>query len=333
MLCREKRTLVIALWACALLLLGPAQNLSAQSGAVTIRSVSVLGHQPGNFELEIASTQTITPQTRVLTGPDRIVVDFPGALPGPALRDISVRSAEVKGIRVGLFENSPPVTRVVLDLTSPQPFQIFPSGRNVIVKLMTPGAATSASAPPPPPPAPPRPVNQLEVQCHSGNLKIIATRVSLAAVLGEIHRCTGAEIAVPPEAQREEVVANLGPAPARQVLASLLNGSPYNFIVVGSDRDPNSLRKVMLSVRGPGGPSAPATIQPAPAPAVAETAPEPPPDLAPDVPPASDASFNTPDASSPDNAAPAPDNAPPPDGAAPPSDTPANQNVYPPPPQ
>ena len=91
----------------------------AQAGTATIRGISVLGSSGASFELEIAGTQAITPQTRVLTGPDRLVMDFPGAVPGRALRNLASISGEVKGVRVGLFENDPPVTRIVLDLRSP----------------------------------------------------------------------------------------------------------------------------------------------------------------------------------------------------------------------
>ena len=52
---------------------------------------------------------------------------------------------EVKGLRIGLFSSNPPVTRVVLDLNGPQPFQVFPSGRTVIVKV---GEAVGQAAAP-----------------------------------------------------------------------------------------------------------------------------------------------------------------------------------------
>jgi hypothetical protein len=339
MLFSAKRTLAIALGACALSL-GLAQVADAQAGTATIRGISVLGSSGASFELEIAGTQAITPQTRVLTGPDRLVIDFPGALPGRALRNLALNQREVKGVRVGLFENDPPVTRVVLDLRSPQRYQIFPSGRSVIVKLMPPGSANPAAAmtvtaaAPAAPPPPPRPANQLQVQCPNGTLKIVAQRVPLAAVLTEIHRCTGAEISIPSGAQSEEVFANLGPAPARQVLTSLLNGSAYNFIMIGSERDPNLLRSVLISPRGSAGESMPAIVQPAPEPAVAEapeeqSAPEPPPDVlpGPDTSNPSDTS-NPPDTSS------SPDTSNPPEGSQNPNPpaTPPNGS-YPPPPQ
>jgi hypothetical protein len=70
--------------------------------------------------------------------------------------------------------------------------------------------------------------------------------VTLAQILFEVHRRTQAEIAIPAGAEQEEVIADLGPAPARDVLGALLNGSSYNFIFVGNEL---SLERVILTRR------------------------------------------------------------------------------------
>src|SRR5207237_7796782 len=92
----------------------------------------------------------------------------------------------------------------------------------------------------------------LNVNCQNGQLTIWANNATLAEVLSEIHRQTGAEIPIPAEAGQDQVIANLGPAPARDVLTALLNGSRFNFILVGSDRDATPLKSVILSMRGDG---------------------------------------------------------------------------------
>jgi hypothetical protein len=77
----------------------------------------------------------VAPDTQAITGPDRIVVDFPGALPASDLRALKVNRGALKGIRAGLFFDNPPITRVVLDLTGPQPYQISTGQNAVVVKL------------------------------------------------------------------------------------------------------------------------------------------------------------------------------------------------------
>jgi hypothetical protein len=226
--------------------------LSAQE-AVRVQHVAVLGSGQA-IEVEIQTTGVVAPQSQMITGPDRIIVDFPGALPAAELRAQNVNRGALKAIRTGLFSANPPVTRVVLDLSEPQSYQIF-SVRNVVMLKVgpvgsgagkTPGVVlTSASSEPVPEP-PPKP--PLEVTFHNGLLRIHTERATLAQVLFEVQRLTGAEIAIPAGAESEEVAAELGPAPARDVLAALLNGSRYNFIFVGNNRGRN-LQKAILSVR------------------------------------------------------------------------------------
>ncbi len=98
---------------------------------------------------------------------------------------------------------------------------------------------TAAPLPPPPPVA---------VTFVNGQLHIHADKATLAQVLFEIQRQTQAEIAIPAGAEQEQVITDIGPGPAQVVLASLLNGSNYNFIFVGSDL---ILERVILTRRDP----------------------------------------------------------------------------------
>src|SRR5580704_8422205 len=127
-----------SLRAAAVLLLSAAcvsAPVAAQARAVpSIRRVQVL-HTQNQVEIEIEASDRVVPQTNILTGPDRLVVDFVNAVPGVQLRNQAVNRGEVKSLRVGLFSSNPPVTRVVLDLNGPQRYQVFPSARTVILKI------------------------------------------------------------------------------------------------------------------------------------------------------------------------------------------------------
>jgi len=277
---------------------------SAQNGApnsARVQHVVVRGTGAA-MEVEIqTSGAPVAPDTQTITGPYRIVVDFPGALPAAELRSLQVNRGALKGVRSGLFFSDPPITRIVLDLVEPQSYRIstIPISRtqNVIVVKLGPvklGPVTAAgakapdvpvapaaklrnaslaantnaartnvaaarvstavantTAPPLPtvsaaPPPPPKPL--VTVTFVNGMLRIRAEKATLAQVLFEVQRQTQAQIAIPAGAEQEEVVADLGPAPARDVLASLLNGSPYNFIFVGNEL---SLERVILTRRDP----------------------------------------------------------------------------------
>jgi len=230
----------------------------------------------GGIDVEISTTRSVTLRSQVTSDPDRLILDFADALPGAALRNQAIDRGQVKGIRVGLFTQNPPVTRVVIDLKSPQPYRIFPSGKTVIVKLTTGEQRAAAghlnNASYTPPPAQPAPT--LAIEYKNGRLSILAEKVSLAQVLGEVQRKIGADIPVPPLAAQEQVIVNTGLLPVRDALTSLLNGSRFNFIIVGADGDPSKVKSVILSYRGAGGMSQP-VIAAQPQPAVTESQPEP----------------------------------------------------------
>ncbi len=250
-------------------------------------------------EVEIHTTGSVaSPNTQAITGPDRIIVDFPGALPAAELRALTVNRGALKAVRSGLFFNNPPITRIVLDLTSAQSYQISPMADGVVVKLgetasrsnlaETPASipnpqpriggarlttvsrtsqlpashsalprnatpalqveAAPAAVAAPVPPEPPKPI--VAVTFLNGMLRIHAEKATLAQVLFEVQRQTQAEIAIPAGAEQEQVVTDIGPEAPRDALASLLNGSPYNFIFVGNEQD-GSVGKVILSRRDP----------------------------------------------------------------------------------
>jgi len=220
---------------------------SAQAKNTIVRKVNVLAGANGT-ELEISTDDPVTPSIQVVTGPDRLVIDFPNSTPAGSLRNLSLARGEVTGVRVGLFSSAPPVTRVVVDLKTPQSYQMFPSHKSVIVKL---GPAETefevVNVPPPQPVVPQGP--RVRVSFRDGLLKVWAEKATLAEVLNEIHHQTGADIAIPSGAEQDQVIANYGPGPAEQVIAALLNGSRFNFVTVGASDNPAKISSVILIPR------------------------------------------------------------------------------------
>jgi hypothetical protein len=91
---------------------------------------------------------------------------------------------------------------------------------------------------------------RLEVSFRNGLLSVSSNKANLSEILFAIHERTGAEIAIPAGAEQEQVAADLGPAPAPEVLAHLLNGSKFNFLILSSATNPQALDRVILSPRG-----------------------------------------------------------------------------------
>ena len=83
-----------------------------------------------------------------------------------------------------------------------------------------------------------------QVTYQDNQLTIVAPNSTLADILRAVHKQTGAEIEIPSAPDR--VVTRLGPGPARDVMADLLNGSRFNYILLGSPEDVNALSRIVL---------------------------------------------------------------------------------------
>jgi hypothetical protein len=131
-------------------------------------------------------------------------------------------------------------------------------------------AAKKAAPEPPPPPAPPPPPPTLQqmpalppqVRYSRGQLTIVAENSTLADILRAVRTQTGAVVEIPPNAT-ERVVIHLGPGPARDVLTALLNGSHFNYVMMGSAAHPDSVERLILTSKSGGTPEPGLPVQPA----------------------------------------------------------------------
>lgn len=128
------------------------------------------------------------------------------------------------------------------------------------------------------------PANSPKVYFGNDQLSIHAENSSLADVLNAVHRATGASLDMPPSAGNERVAVSLGPGPANQVVAALLNGSSFDYVLLGRSEDPNDLAAMIVRQKGTeAGGRAPSTgmaqsyVPPQPAPEVEQDQEEPPP--------------------------------------------------------
>jgi hypothetical protein len=96
------------------------------------------------------------------------------------------------------------------------------------------------------------------VTYQNGQLAISAQNSTLADILHAVHDRTGANIEIPPGAN-ERVISSFGPGPARDVLTTLLNGSHFNYVMVGTEADPTAVAHVILTPKTGG--ETPPTVQ------------------------------------------------------------------------
>src|SRR5208282_1979872 len=75
-------------------------------------------HSHDGLRVEFRAKGTLTPKVSTLDSPARIVVDFPNTVMATAQNLISVGQDGVKEVRVGTDRQTPPTTRVVVDLAA-----------------------------------------------------------------------------------------------------------------------------------------------------------------------------------------------------------------------
>ncbi len=123
-------------------------------------------------------------------------------------------------------------------------------------QVATPAPAVQEAAPVPQtleqmPAVPP------QVTYQGGQLTVVAPNSTLGDILKAVHAQTGAQIDFPGNGA-ERVVGHFGPGPARDVLSSLLNGSHFNYVLLGSEANQQELDRVILMAKS----SAPADSTP-----------------------------------------------------------------------
>jgi hypothetical protein len=87
------------------------------------------------------------------------------------------------------------------------------------------------------------------VTYQNGLLAIAAQNSTLGEILRDVRKLTGASVDMPQGATGERVIAQLGPGAPRDVLALLLNGTSFNYVMLGSTSDPTAVATIMLSVK------------------------------------------------------------------------------------
>jgi hypothetical protein len=84
-----------------------------------------------------------------------------------------------------------------------------------------------------------------QVKYEGHQLTIVSRNSTLGDILRAVKTQTGAVVEMPSNST-ERVVGSFGPGPARDVLATLLNGSHFNYVLLGSPANAAVLDRVIL---------------------------------------------------------------------------------------
>jgi type IV pilus assembly protein PilQ len=97
-----------------------------------------------DIRVEISSRGAITPKLSALDSPARVVVDLPQTVMGTGRRHINVGAAGVKGVRIGTDGQTPPTTRIVVDLDKACAYELTPGTAGKLVLTLHTAAANPA---------------------------------------------------------------------------------------------------------------------------------------------------------------------------------------------
>src|SRR5580658_8482406 len=123
----------------------PAKPTSTSSAHNQLQRVNVVPGADG-VQVEISSSQGVTPQVTKLSSPARVLVELPETVVATAQNKIRVGSGGVKGVRIGMDGKTPPTTSVVIDLDKAMAYDVTPGDAGqLILTLHTQGAAPSVA--------------------------------------------------------------------------------------------------------------------------------------------------------------------------------------------
>jgi len=98
--------------------------------------------------VEISARGSVTPKVSAADSPARLVVELPGTVMATGQSHITVGGSGVKGVRIGMNGQTPPTTRVVVDLEHACRYDLTPSADGKMVLTLYTGKTTASGATP-----------------------------------------------------------------------------------------------------------------------------------------------------------------------------------------
>jgi Tfp pilus assembly protein PilP len=159
-------------------------NQAQNQGHNQLKKVNVLPG-PDGVDIEITSSQPVTPRVSKLSSPARLLVELPETVVASATNKIPVGSGGVKGVRIGMDGKTPPTTSVVVDLDKAMAYDVTPGDAGQLILTLHAQGATPSVAKQKNDPAPAvktAPVTAVAVKSSTPAAKPVAAPTVVAMV-------------------------------------------------------------------------------------------------------------------------------------------------------
>ncbi|HET9409373.1 MAG TPA: type IV pilus secretin PilQ [Candidatus Sulfotelmatobacter sp.] len=153
---RKQLTMLVTLLVLAVAVAATAQTPASQPAdqRSELERVNVV-QGTDDVRIEISAHGVVTPKLSTLESPARVIVDLPQTVMASRQSHINVDAAGVKGVRIGMNGQTPPTTRVVIDLEKACAYELTPgpAGKLIltlhsqaVARNVAPGAENAATA-------------------------------------------------------------------------------------------------------------------------------------------------------------------------------------------
>lgn len=99
-----------------------------------------------DIRVEMSSSGAVSPKVSTLDSPNRVVVDLPATVMAAGQSRITVGAAGVKDVRIGMDGQTPPTTRIVVDLDKACAYELTPGAAGKLVLTLHANAVAKANA-------------------------------------------------------------------------------------------------------------------------------------------------------------------------------------------
>lgn len=125
----------------------PPPSVSArQSASIQVKDVSI-ERTGDDVAVAISSDGALVPAITKLNGPPRLVIDLAGAVTTIRRGRAKEPTEDVKGVRVSQYQQRPPLTRVVVDLSEPRDYAWETVQNKLVIHLRKPSEAATEDEP------------------------------------------------------------------------------------------------------------------------------------------------------------------------------------------